>query len=128
MKIYIAGPMRGYKDLNFPEFNKWARILRKKDHEVVNPAELDKESKELADTTMGQLEVMSKEERKKIYKLCMKRDLQHLLTCDAVVLLEGWQDSVGALLELKVALNTGLKILDLPNLEEISEQALVNYE
>lgn len=45
MKIYLAGPMTGIKDLNFPRFHGEAARLRALGHQVINPAELN------ADTT-----------------------------------------------------------------------------
>ena len=41
-KVYIAGPMSGYEEFNFPAFNKAEELLRKSygyEH-VVNPAKL----------------------------------------------------------------------------------------
>ena len=44
MKIYIAGPMSGYEDLNYPAFAQTAAVLRNAGHEVVSPAELNPDS------------------------------------------------------------------------------------
>lgn len=41
MKIYIAGPMSGYEDCNYPAFAQVAAILRNAGYEVVSPAELN---------------------------------------------------------------------------------------
>ena len=38
--LYIAGPMRGYPDHNFPAFRAAAAALRRAGYGVVNPAEL----------------------------------------------------------------------------------------
>jgi len=40
----------------------------------------------------------------------MHAGFRRLLTCDAVVLLEGWEGSVGASLEVDVARSCGLKV------------------
>ena len=39
-KIYIAGPMRGLPDFNYPKFNYYAAIYRSVGWEVENPAEI----------------------------------------------------------------------------------------
>ena len=42
MRIYIAGPMRGYTLDNFPAFDEAAEYLKRCDWEVISPAELDR--------------------------------------------------------------------------------------
>ena len=43
MKLYIAGPMTGYPEWNFPAFREAARELRMRDFEMVSPAEMDEQ-------------------------------------------------------------------------------------
>ena len=38
-KLYLAGPMRGYPEDNYPHFNEMAAELRKLGYAVFNPAE-----------------------------------------------------------------------------------------
>jgi hypothetical protein len=93
MRVYIAGPMTGLHDLNFPAFHAEARRLRAQGHEVLNPAEIN------PDHTMS-------------WQQCMRADLAALVTCDAVQLLPGWRNSKGATLEHDIALRLGLEIFD----------------
>jgi hypothetical protein len=92
MKIYIAGPMTGYPDFNFPAFHKEAAKLRKKGYTVINPAEVN------PDVTMSWAE-------------CMRKDIAELVQCDAIKLLPGWENSKGATLEHHIAERLELKIL-----------------
>lgn len=92
MKVYIAGPMTGYPDLNFPAFNKEAAKLRKKGYTVINPAEVN------PDVTMAWAE-------------CMRKDIAELVQCDAIKLLKGWENSKGATLEHHIAERLELKIM-----------------
>ncbi|MGK2829220.1 DUF4406 domain-containing protein [Ralstonia pseudosolanacearum] len=87
-RIYIAGPMTGIQDLNFPAFHEAARALRAEGHDVVNPAEIN------SDPAAGWL-------------TCMRADIRELMTCDAIYLLPGWENSRGARLEAHIAERLG---------------------
>lgn len=92
MKIYLAGPMRGFLDLNFPSFHQGAKLLREAGHEVFNPAEQES----------GNI-------RKR-----MGLDLAWITsTADVVVLLPGWEDSLGAKAELATAKAIGIPATEL---------------
>ena len=92
-KVYIAGPMSGYEEFNFPAFNRVEELLRGTYgyKHVVNPAKLHRT------TNLPWVEFL-------------KRDLLELITCDAVFLLEGWEKSRGATLEAFVAYALGLRL------------------
>lgn len=93
MKIYLAGPMTGIKEFNFPLFYSEAARLRALGHEVVNPAEINGAPAML-------------------WEDCMRRDIAELVTCKAIALLPGWSNSRGAKLEHHIANELGFVILD----------------
>jgi nucleoside 2-deoxyribosyltransferase len=99
-RLYLAGPMSGIPQLNFPRFHEEAARLRALGYEVVNPAELNNEDPNAV--------FSSKAEKEDHWRKCMRVDIKHLLTCDSVALLEGWTASRGARLEQHVALELGM--------------------
>lgn len=92
MIIYIAGPMTGYPELNFPAFHAAARALRAEGHTVVNPAEINPDP----ETPWAD---------------CMRKDIAVLLKCEAIYLLPKWHKSKGASLEHHVAESLGMTVL-----------------
>lgn len=105
-RIYLAGPMTGHKDLNFPAFNGWAANLRSKGLEVVNPAELNGGADELA-----RCAAMDEHEMARHWRACMRRDITELVTCEAIYMMPGWEWSRGAKLEHYIAQQIGLKVV-----------------
>jgi len=101
LKIYIAGPMSGVENWNFPAFFEAERQLLELGHEVINPAHNDGLTYEdaLASANAG----------KHSWDWYMRRDLTNLITCDAICLLPEWKSSKGASLEVTVA-----RSLDMP--------------
>lgn len=92
-RIYISGPMTGLPGKNFPAFNAEADRLRKLGFDVVNPVDVNPD-----EATMSWTE-------------CLRNDLAALLTCDTLALLDGWQQSAGAHLEMHVAHRVGMEIV-----------------
>jgi hypothetical protein len=105
MKIYIAGPMTGYEKWNFPAFFEAERVLKNLGHEPINPAHNDgtnlEDALKMAD---------SRAHHPESWANYMRVDLVHVLECDALCLLPGWQKSRGASLEYHVATQLGLPI------------------
>lgn len=106
MKIYIAGPMSGHDDWNFPAFFEAERQLLGMGYEVINPAHNDGPTVELALKSAG-----SPSSPNHTWAYYMKRDLPHVLGVDAICLLPGWQKSKGASLEVTVAKAIGLPLM-----------------
>ena len=104
MKIYVAGPMSGIKNLNATAFNTATKRLRKAGYTVVNPQEEDakKYGTKVPKTFAGS----------PMWQDCLKRDIKDIITCDAIHLLTGWERSKGATFEYMVAKELGLKVVD----------------
>ena len=101
MKVYLAGPMRGYDNLNHPAFFAWADALRVQGHEVFNPA-----AQPLEQDAIRLNEDLSF--RRKVFKLDTAWICEH---ADAVALMPGWEKSDGAVAECALAKAIGLPII-----------------
>jgi nucleoside 2-deoxyribosyltransferase len=101
-RIYLAGPMRGLAHGNYPAFDRWAIALREQGYEVVNPADIDR--------AMGLTGEESNWPRPLLRKLIM-RDLKHLVTCDILALMPGWETSKGCAVEIALAEFVGMKVI-----------------
>jgi len=103
MRIYIAGPMRGHPEYNFPAFHDAARRWRLKGHEVISPAEMDQvhgfdEKKDAVDNAF--------------LRAVIVRDMEAIAKCDGIVMLADWENSSGAKLERALADYLGLEVFD----------------
>lgn len=107
-KLYIAGKMAGVKDFNHPAFFKMEYALRALGHDVVNPAALDVEGlpEGVEDNGDGVVGVADR-------AAFLLRDFKELLTCDGLLLLDGWEGSVGANCELLLARIVGMGVYTL---------------
>lgn len=95
---YIAGPMRGLPEGNYPAFNAAAEVLRKAGWRVFNPAETDSEVATEAEQAPVPL------------KVYMRQDLVDVCNSDVVFVLPGWEQSQGARLEVHVAHEVGIPV------------------
>jgi nucleoside 2-deoxyribosyltransferase len=107
LRVYVAGPMAGLPEHNFPAFHAEAARLRALGYEVLSPAEKAGEQAAVAASTHG---LAFRETQ--TYKDFLRADLRMVLDCDAISLLPGWENSRGASLELTVAEAIGLEIWD----------------
>lgn len=102
-RIYIAGPMTGIKWFNFPAFDAARDTFELHGWEPVSPADLDRANGFDAmalpvDTDWKNPEVLGIDIDKVIIRCVVA-----LLTCEAIALLKGWQQSPGATAELALA-------------------------
>ncbi|UFQ02213.1 DUF4406 domain-containing protein [Pseudomonas fitomaticsae] len=92
-RLYLAGPMTGFEDFNFPAFNKMAAELRAQGYVVENPAEHGVvDGADWADY--------------------MAYDLTRLGLCGQVAVLPGWENSKGARLEVHIARELGMPVVN----------------
>lgn len=105
-RVYLAGPMRGIEDYNFPAFYRAAHDLRSRGFEVWSPAE--------ADETLDGFDATKDEALPFLHY--MKRDLPAVMASDLVVVLAGWHASTGARLEVHVAEECGIPVVRYPDL------------
>ncbi len=94
MRVYLSGPMTGYPEHNFPLSALVRSQLRDEGFEVLCPAEA------------GVVEGWSWEQY-------LRRDLRMVLDADAVIVLPGWEESRGAVLETDVARQLAMPIVPL---------------
>lgn len=89
MRLYIAGPMTGIADYNFPAFNAMADKMRAAGWHVENPADHGLvPGADWADY--------------------LRYDIGCLASCEAIMLLPGWTASRGARLEVSIAKELGV--------------------
>lgn len=106
-KVFIAGPMRGYEKYNFPKFDRIEKILKNNGVECVNPGRISRKFKE-KDVNSDIA----------VYNEMVRLQQEAERTCNAILLLDGWQWSKGAQLEVKTAAELGMQFLlesDLPD-------------
>lgn len=116
MRIYLAGPMRGIADFNFPAFFKAAEYLRSQGHTVFSPAEKDIEDHGEAvykDNPTGDIELATRragfDMREAIFA-----DLEYIIWhAQAIALLPGWEKSKGVAAELATAEFLNLNVIQL---------------
>ncbi|MDE1997975.1 MAG: DUF4406 domain-containing protein [Burkholderiales bacterium] len=90
-RVYLAGPMTGIADFNFPAFNAEADLLRPNCTAVINPAEHGI----VAGANWSDY---------------LRHDIAGLVSCERIHLLRGWSKSKGAQLEYTIAKALGMAV------------------
>lgn len=122
MLIYLAGKMRGKPYYNFPAFDLKQRELESLGHRVISPANLDRAYG--FDPFKGDSAEAGSEFD---MRAAVRRDVEALLQCDALVLLPEWETSVGATGEVAIAKWVGIQVYYPGDLVPITEQAEESY-
>lgn len=92
-RLYLAGPMTGLPELNYPAFHTMAGELRARGWHVENPAENPAPP---CGSWAGY----------------MRMGIWQLMTCEAIYLLPGWTSSKGACLEFSIAKALGMEVIE----------------
>jgi hypothetical protein len=96
-KIYIAGPINGIPDGNKHGFLAMANRLEELGYDYINPRAKGWEE---ADIPEGM----------DLWTYMMKLSLQEMMDCNSILLLDGWEDSRGASIEYRLALDLAMPI------------------
>lgn len=102
MKIYIAGPMSGLPEFNFPAFFAAQRKLEAEGWTVFNPAakdaeaDLDAEAVKTGDAALAMKKGFD-------FRDAFAWDVNRIIEGDAIFMLPGWELSPGAVAEHRVA-------------------------
>lgn len=97
MRYYLAGKMTGLPNYGYDRFAEVAAKLRAAGFKIASPHEIDYDETQYPRGTRP-------------YKDYMKGGVDLLFECDGIILMEGWEDSTGAPIELSIAEACGYDI------------------
>lgn len=111
-RVYVAGPMRGIPEYNAPAFAFATDALRRAGFEVFSPSE--------EDVALGIVPPPTGRTRKALRRFPIGNDLKFIAEGDGVFLLEGWEQSEGAMLEAYVARYLDIPLYTFPEGKEVA--------
>lgn len=92
--LYIAGPMTGLPENNYPAFHAAAAVLKEAGYKILNPVDNAKLK------PVGPVD----------WSWWMRRSLEQIAVADGIAVLPRWQNSKGATLEVDLALQLGMQV------------------
>ena len=118
MKVYIAGPMTGIPQFNYPHFSDVAKMLREEGFQVVSPAEMDDPEVRAISLASPDGNLDTIESHGMTHGQFLARDVELIADdgIEAVAVLNGWENSSGARHETFVAFLNHLPIYRWANL------------
>ena len=108
--LYLAGPMRGIPQFNFPMFHKYTKILREEGYSVTSPAEMDTEDwgEEAFKDPLG----LTVDHPDFDLRSTLGADLEFICTsADVVAVLPNWENSKGVKAEIATAEALGIEVI-----------------
>jgi hypothetical protein len=97
MKIYLSGKISGLHDLNKPKFRRYTEVFQVHGWEVFNPHSIPPPP--------------FKASEKDEWHYYMRECIKALMDCDIVAVLDDWQQSRGAMIEVQIALDLGMQVV-----------------
>jgi len=114
--IYIAGPMRGYPEFNFPAFAAARDVLNAQGWNAISPADMD--------IAVGFDPKQAHLATPEFLDAALRRDIDAILRSQAIYMLRGWENSVGARAEYWLARWRGIEIHFEPGAHEGDAQPM----
>lgn len=107
MRIYLSFPITGHDLAERRENSEsWAAHIKDQGHETANPLDVEV----CADRSCIEADgAINQGDGNHSWQCYMKSCMKMLMDCDAIYMLNGWEHSRGALLELFVAVSCGLQ-------------------
>lgn len=102
--IYIAGPMSGYPEFNFPAFYRAAEKFKHLGYNVFNPANKSNEEAVVEHSSFGEGDGTKLIASGWSFREAYKWDTDRVIEADAIYMLKGWEASPGARGEHAVAI------------------------
>lgn len=96
MKVYIAGPMSGYPEFNFPAFFAAEKKLTDDGWTVFNPANKDSETSVTKHESYANGDAIKLVSSGWDFRDAYSWDADRVIEADAIYLLPGWEHSPGA--------------------------------
>lgn len=101
---YISGPISGLTNGNADNFANAQKKLEKEGYVVINPHEIGKELYDKwSKIPRPEDKVSEQNYQNAMWCEFMKQDIKYLVSCDCIFLLDNWNTSRGAKLELLIA-------------------------
>lgn len=117
-KVYVSGPMSGIEEFNHPAFREATEDLRARGYEVISPHELDDP------------EVLDKHDphtfEAESWLSFILRDLELIVKeeIETIAVLSGWARSRGANMEVMLARQLGLEVVEYPSMLPLADRSL----
>ena len=109
MRYYLAGPMQGRPQFNYPLFDSVSKALRKIGYDIISPSEMDDDEVRAAALASPDGKPQDKTlVADKTWGDFLSRDVKMIADeLDAIILLPEWDTSKGANLEAFVSVMVG---------------------